>query len=239
MPGQHDFDPNVDLYQVLQVDPKARPELIKSAYRTLMRASRLHPDLGGDEKQAVLINRAYEVLSDPDRRREYDAFRAAHQPRVFSSRSETRPSWPGTGGRTAPRRPSPAPAPAERRPPLVNNHLRLNPALYAELSRDSELKLRSTRRPRGGRCVCRRCNYAWPAPRAGIVPRTCPKCKSPDWNSFRVFKCSQCGYEFTTNSLRAWAYRLYPRCPACQARKWNLRCERDPLKWLKGLFAGV
>jgi len=284
MPGQHNFDPEVDYYKVLQVDPRAHPEVIKHAYRALVRGAKAHPDLGGSHQQAVLLNRAYEVLSDPEKRREYDEFRATHHMGGLSSRFGTRPSWGGTSvqpepdtaqvvicpscrrknrlpaqtdprsarcgichtpllgarvvGRAVPRR-TPTATPAEERPPVINNHLRLNPALYAELCRDCELKLRSSRRPRGGKCVCRRCNHAWPAPRAGIVTRTCPKCKSQDWNSFRVFKCAQCGYEFTSNSLRTWAYRLFPRCPACQFAKWNLRCERDPLKWLKGLFAGI
>lgn len=59
-------------YEVLQVSPDAATEVITSAYRTLMSKLRRHPDLGGDEKEASLINRAYEVLSDSGQRVAYD-----------------------------------------------------------------------------------------------------------------------------------------------------------------------
>jgi hypothetical protein len=38
-----------------------------------MKSLRAHPDLGGDDLDAALINEAYEVLSSPDRRIRYDA----------------------------------------------------------------------------------------------------------------------------------------------------------------------
>ena len=47
-------------YRLLQVQPDAAPEVIKASYRTLMQKLRLHPDLGGDEWNALapLISRA-------------------------------------------------------------------------------------------------------------------------------------------------------------------------------------
>jgi len=71
-----EFDPSVDYYEALQVHPKAQPEMIKRAYRTLLREMKGHPDLGGSHQQAVLINQAYEVLSDASRRAAYDLARA-------------------------------------------------------------------------------------------------------------------------------------------------------------------
>lgn len=60
-----------DLYQTLGVDPTATPEQIKKARRK--KAAAVHPDKGGDHEQMAAINRAYDVLSDPERRRRYDA----------------------------------------------------------------------------------------------------------------------------------------------------------------------
>ena len=61
-----------DLYDVLGVDQDASAEEIKRAYRR--KARELHPDAGGDEDAFKEATRAYEVLSDPERRRRYDVF---------------------------------------------------------------------------------------------------------------------------------------------------------------------
>ena len=60
-------------YRMLHVQPEAPPEIIAASYRTLMQKLRAHPDLGGDADYAVLLNEAYAVLSDPQRRQRYDA----------------------------------------------------------------------------------------------------------------------------------------------------------------------
>lgn len=59
-------------YRILHVQPEAPAEVIRASYRTLMGTLRGHPDLGGDHAAAVLINEAYQVLSDPARRAAYD-----------------------------------------------------------------------------------------------------------------------------------------------------------------------
>lgn len=71
------FRPEVDYYEILQVHPRAAPEMVKKAYRTLMGEMGAHPDLGGDEDRAKLINEAYTVLGDPAVRRAYDQARVA------------------------------------------------------------------------------------------------------------------------------------------------------------------
>lgn len=69
------MDAATDYYEVLLVHPDAPLEIIRSSYRTLMQSLRVHPDLGGDTRQAALVNEAYAVLSDPGRRAEYDRLR--------------------------------------------------------------------------------------------------------------------------------------------------------------------
>jgi DnaJ-class molecular chaperone len=66
-----------DLYKILGVDEKASAGEIKKAFRE--QAKKNHPDrTGGDktkEQRFKEINAAYEVLSDPKRRQQYDAMR--------------------------------------------------------------------------------------------------------------------------------------------------------------------
>jgi molecular chaperone DnaJ len=65
-----------ELYDLLGVDSQASPEEIKRAFRG--RARDLHPDANPDDPEAEAhfkeVARAYEVLSDPERRRRYDLF---------------------------------------------------------------------------------------------------------------------------------------------------------------------
>ena len=69
---------NEDLYQILQVDPAATQEEIQAAYRRL--AQQYHPDTNPSPQADDMmkkINHAYEALSDPLRRSEYDQSRAS------------------------------------------------------------------------------------------------------------------------------------------------------------------
>lgn len=59
-----------DLYQELKVPPTATPEEIKKAYRKRARAT--HPDKGGKTEDFQAVNKAYQVLSDPTLRKNYD-----------------------------------------------------------------------------------------------------------------------------------------------------------------------
>src|SRR5579863_3179492 len=62
-----------DYYEFLQISPNAEPDTIHRVYRFL--AVRLHPDNPetGDTEKFFLLKQAYDVLSDPVRRAEYDA----------------------------------------------------------------------------------------------------------------------------------------------------------------------
>jgi len=65
-----------DYYEILNVSKDASLDEIKAAYRKL--AKKYHPDLNPNDKEAEQkfkeINEAYEVLSDPEKRRRYDMF---------------------------------------------------------------------------------------------------------------------------------------------------------------------
>ena len=59
-------------YRTLQVQPDASLEVIKNNYRTLLQKLRIHPDLGGEDWNASLINQAYSTLRNPTKRAAYD-----------------------------------------------------------------------------------------------------------------------------------------------------------------------
>jgi hypothetical protein len=72
-------------YELLGIDPAARPEQVRAAYQTrlgeLVRRMRAAKKAGADitvlEAQERTLREAMQVLSDPVRRRRYDAFRQA------------------------------------------------------------------------------------------------------------------------------------------------------------------
>lgn len=102
-----------DLYGVLGVARTATPDEIESAYRNLVR--RTHPDAGGTDPLFRLVQEAYETLSDPVRRAEYDRSgnTAVQDKQPEPSRADTgwvRVDQPGDGT-GAPYPPPPPPPP--------------------------------------------------------------------------------------------------------------------------------
>src|SRR5918994_1469787 len=99
-----------DHYEVLQVHPRAEPEVIRAAFRALARKH--HPDFGGDPRRMAALNEAWTVLGNRERRAEYDGGRLG-----LHRRSAARPESPSSGRPTQePSRPSgPLAAAAERR----------------------------------------------------------------------------------------------------------------------------
>lgn len=67
---------NKNYYEILQINQNASSEIIEKAYKTL--AKKYHPDLQEESKKSeseeILkeINEAYEVLSDPIKKKNYD-----------------------------------------------------------------------------------------------------------------------------------------------------------------------
>lgn len=66
----------IDYYKILGIPKTASEKDIKTAYRKLAR--KYHPDLNPNNKEAEKrfkeINEANEVVSDPEKRKKYDAY---------------------------------------------------------------------------------------------------------------------------------------------------------------------
>jgi hypothetical protein len=95
-----------DPYEVLQVQRRAEPEVIRAAFRALAR--KYHPDFGGDSARMVEITEAYAVLGNVDRRAAFDAQPTMPQDRRSTDQATTtQASWQPTrsdpAARTTPR----------------------------------------------------------------------------------------------------------------------------------------
>ena len=250
-----DYNPQIDYYEILQVHPHASGAVIKAAYRVILRELRAHPDLGGREDFAKVLNEAYRVLGNSELRLAYDGARllvTAKQvehpgleqvvtcPRC--GKSNTLPL--GTDTRSA--RCSfcgvalhkvaapPSKQAAERR----ENVFDLPPDEYRALCRQSQSDRRVERVAEGDVLRCRFCGNEWAAKKSGRPPRTCPTCLRVDWHAFRMLKCRVCGYEWRSSRLARWTYRDHPRCPNCANPRWSNYCESHPLRWFLGLLPG-
>ena len=80
-----------DYYKVLGVSKDADTKEIRQAFRKLAR--KFHPDVNPNNKDAEgqfkEINEAYQVLSDPEKRKKYDELSAYYQ---------RYGQWPGAAG---------------------------------------------------------------------------------------------------------------------------------------------
>jgi curved DNA-binding protein CbpA len=180
-------------YTLLGVRPGATEPEIKAAYRR--KAKALHPDAcGGDRELFQAVQEAYEVLSDPARRRAYDLQLAdRHPPRA-------RPPWrlraAPARSRAEPLRSSPHPVepllpqepPFPRDWPLRSPWDILAPDLLSPVGGDwadqveqiyVEVSLTSEQATRGGRV-----NVRVP------VQVTCPACRG--WGGRGPYVCPHC-----------------------------------------------
>jgi len=75
------------LYDVLQCHPEASADVLRAAYRALVK--KWHPDMpGGDRRRFEEVERAYCTLGDPERRAAYDATIARSQEETPSKPTE-------------------------------------------------------------------------------------------------------------------------------------------------------
>jgi hypothetical protein len=227
------MDSFVDYYEVLGVDAKASASTIKGAFKKL--ALKYHPDVykGEDAQERMrLLLSAYQTLSDPEARRNYDAIRAERimggTARTYHPTSNTSVSRPinKVGGRFA----FPNLDGALSAPIIVE----VNGFSY-ELWPDDALLLREKGMLRGNapspvrsaEYYCHRCHNRWRA--AGDMPELCPKCKARDWAEYLLMRCTHCEAVFESEEVRDhvlgdgrlyYPYELFPLCPNCRRSSW-------------------
>jgi len=88
-----------DYYKTLGVERNASEADIKSAYRRLAR--KYHPDVNPNNKEAEAtfkqVNEAYQVLSDPEKRKKYDLLGADWERGAPEEEMRRRYAWQGAG----------------------------------------------------------------------------------------------------------------------------------------------
>lgn len=94
---------NKNYYDILQVNRNASAEIVEKAYKTL--AKKYHPDLQTEENkkqsEEILkeINEAYEILSDPEKKQNYDQYLVANDFYAFQKsqpKSNSSPNYSQT-----------------------------------------------------------------------------------------------------------------------------------------------
>jgi molecular chaperone DnaJ len=151
-----------DHYEVLGVDRSASPEAIKKAYRRLARE--LHPDVnpsGDAAERFKLVTHAYDVLSDPQQRQQYDLGPQAGFGGGFSGFGDIFETFFGAGSRTT--------GPRSRRErgqdALIRVEVDLDEVIFGT-KRDLEVNTA---------VLCETCQGSCTAP--GTSPVTCDICR--------------------------------------------------------------
>ncbi|THV33472.1 J domain-containing protein [Glycomyces buryatensis] len=131
-----------DHYRVLGVSPQAPRSEIQAAYRARLRQT--HPDRGGDQAEFHKVQTAWEILSHPGHRREYDLLRFGKRAARRYGREASRPSHRKVRSWNVGPQRAPAPSPAPDLPGALVSvpwHARLRrarpiarPSLWIELT---------------------------------------------------------------------------------------------------------
>jgi hypothetical protein len=226
------MDTFTDYYTVLGVDSHASASTIKAAFKKL--ALKYHPDVykGSDAEERMrdlLI--AYQTLSDPISRRNYDVQRAEHimetsgltqdekQRRRDEGASQSGTQNAGKHSRVPHRDNQRAYAfPDLTASPVVQIKLNLGDVSY-ELWPDDVYCLKNegvlrgiANQSSGGLAhtsaqhpenYCHRCYHRWVPFSSSAKSRTiCPSCKASDWAEFMLLRCVHCHAIFESEEIR-------------------------------------
>ena len=187
-----------NFYEVLGVDKKASADEIKKAYRKLAREN--HPDRNPDDPKAEdrfkEIQEAYSTLSDPEKRKQYDAggMFGGFDPRNFGGGAGPGPG-PGIGdlgdifSLDLPRRRRPRRRPEPARGRDLETEVRLS---FEQAMEGTQVSVTVPKQS-----TCTTCGGNGAAP--GTSPKTCPRCggRGVDAQSQGFFSisqpCPECG----------------------------------------------
>lgn len=76
-----------DYYKILEIPPSSSPEDIKKSFRKL--AHKYHPDKkSGNENKFKEISEAYQILSNKEKRAEYDSLRTANRYSTYQTQAQ-------------------------------------------------------------------------------------------------------------------------------------------------------
>jgi len=221
-----------DYYTVLGVDSHASASTIKAAFKKL--ALKYHPDVynGPDAQERMrdlLI--AYQTLSDPASRRNYDVQRAEHildTPGMSQDEKQrtrvvggTRSGTQNAGMQTrVPRRDNQRAYafPDLNASPLTQIKLNLGDASYQLWPDDiyclkNEGILRGVANQSNGGLAgssaqhpenyCHRCHHRWmPVSSSAKSHTICPSCKASDWAEYMLLRCVHCHAIFESEEIR-------------------------------------
>ena len=222
-----------DLYGVLGVPKGASADEIKKAYRKLARE--YHPDRNpGDaaaEERFKEIQHAYDVLSDAEERKQYDAFgsedgRRGFQPRDFNfdvgDLGDLGDIFGGIFGR----------GPGRAQQPRAARGADLE--VQVNLSFEDSLKGIETRIPVEVETACRECGGSGAKP--GTSPKVCPECRgrgviSESQGLFALSQpCPRCRGNGTV---------IEDPCPNCRGTGRERRTKRYSVKIPAGVKDGT
>jgi DnaJ-like protein len=226
------MDTFTDYYRVLGVDSHASASTIKAAFKKL--ALKYHPDVynGSDAQERMrdlLI--AYQTLSDPASRRDYDVQRAEYILDASGMALDEKQRARVAGGSRSGTANAGMPTRVRRRDnqrayafpdldasPLAQIMLQLGDVNY-QLWPDDIYRLKNVgilrgiaNQSNGGLThtsaqhpenYCHRCHHHWVPIPSSVRSRTiCPSCKASDWAEYMLLRCVHCHAIFESEEIR-------------------------------------
>jgi len=221
------------LYDALGVSKTASQDEIKKAYRKLVR--QYHPDKNPGDKEAEErfkeVQAAYDVLSDPDKRKQYDAFGSgdgrgfpggARVDFDFGDIGDLFGGFGGLGdifGRGAQRQRSGRGADLE---------------VEVSLSFEDSLRGIETKIPVEAEAACRECGGSGAQP--GSAPQVCPQCKG---RGVTVESQGLFGLSQTCPRCHGSGTVIEKPCPRCRGTGRERRAKRYTVKIPAGVKDGT